>query len=84
MLEDLGFERITHDHGGRFDMGFEVGYRHPWLDPFNMVIVDYNNGSWHFAQRVRAMNGLGKMVYLDDLITGFKFITGKEILNYNP
>ena len=80
MLEDLGFELITHDHDGMIHMGFEIGYRHSELDPFNLILVDYKNGSWHFAQRKNAFNGIGKMVWLDDLIVGFQFITGNKLL----
>jgi hypothetical protein len=80
MLEDLGFERITHDHDGMIDMGFEIGYRHSDLDPINLILVDYKNGSWHFAQRKHAFNGIGKMVWLDDLMKGFEFVTGKQLI----
>ena len=81
MLEDLGFERITHDHDGCIEMSFEIGYRHPFLDPKNLILVDYKNGSWHFAQRKWAMNGIGKMIWLDDLVNGFRFVTGYDLLN---
>lgn len=81
LLTDLGFVRIEHDHNGCIDMSFEIGYRHPHLDPFNLILVDYKNGCWHFAQRKHAFNGIGKMIWLDDLIAGFRFVTGKDLLN---
>lgn len=82
MLEDLGFELIdsTKD-GDKYDYSFEVGYSHPRLDPFNLILVDYKNGCYHFAQRKFAMSGIGKMKCLDDIIKGFEFVTGKSILD---
>jgi hypothetical protein len=80
LLTDLGFERIENDHNGCIDMFFEVGYRHPDLDPLNLILVDFKNGCWHFAQRKWAMNGIGRMQWLDDLIIGFEFVTGKKLL----
>jgi hypothetical protein len=81
MLEDLGFELIeSSKHGDQYDYSFEVGYRHPVLDARNLILVDYKNGCWHFAQRKHAMSGIGKMVWLDDLITGFEFVTNQKLI----
>lgn len=82
LLEDLGFVELNGDtpHQENYGWSFEVGYRHPELDPFNLILVDYKNGAWHFAQRKNAMNGIGKMIWLDDLIKGFEFVTGKTLI----
>lgn len=72
LLEDLGFTRKDHD---------DLSWDHLELLPINLILVDYGNGSWHFAQRVHAMNGIGRMIWLDDLIAGFRFVTGgKELI----
>lgn len=83
MLDDLGFILLDsgkEKHPENYTWSFEIGYRHPALDPLNLILVDYKNGSWHFAQRKHAYNGFGKMVWLDDLITGFLFVTGNDLL----
>lgn len=82
LLEDLGFIVLdsSKEDKDNFDWSFEIGYRHPELDPINLILVDYKNGSYHFAQRKYAMNGFGKMVWLDDLLKGFKFVTGGKNL----
>lgn len=80
MLEDLGFTLIKNDQNGSIEMSFEVGYKHPALDAKNLILVDYKNGCWHFAQRKQALNGIGKMVWLDDLILGFEFVTNERLL----
>jgi hypothetical protein len=82
LLEDLGFEILTPGmkHSENYDWSFEIGYRHPRLDPFNLILVDYKNGSWHFAQRKHSYNGIGKMVWLDDLLKGFEFVTGFKLI----
>ena len=85
ILEDLGFELITSEiSNDNFDMSFEIGYRHPNLDPFNLILVDYKNGCWHFSQRKWAMNGIGKMKSIDDLIIGFRFVTGLNVITLKP
>lgn len=71
LLEDLGFIRTGTD---------DLSWRHPELDPFNLILVDYGNGSWHFAQRIHAMNGIGKMIWLDDLVIGFRFVAEQELI----
>jgi hypothetical protein len=80
MLEDIGCTRILDEQNGKYDTSFEIGYSHPDLEPFNLIIVDYKNGSWHFAQRKHSYNGIGKMVYIDDLIAGWTFVTGHSCL----
>jgi len=80
MLEDLGFTRILDDRNGTIHQSFEIGYSHPKLDPFNLILVDYKNGSWHFAQRMYAMVGIGQMIWLDDLLNGFQFVTGQPLI----
>lgn len=83
LLVDLGFELLEPDMKGadNYHWNFETGYRHPHLDPLNLILVNYNNGSWHFAQSKHASNGIGKMVWLDDLLKGFKFVTDKDLLS---
>lgn len=81
MLEDLGFERINGDDSEQYEINAaEIAYRHPDLDPKNLILVDYDNGCWHFAQRKYALNGIGQMRWLDELITGFGFVTGTNLL----
>lgn len=81
MLEDLGFERLEGDNTEHIHFSSaEIAFRHPKLDPFNLILVDYNNGCWHFAQRKHAYNGIGKMVWLDDLIKGWDFVVGSPLL----
>ena len=81
MLEDLGFERITGNNTEQYDIASaEIVYRHIALDVKNLVLVDYKNGCWHFAQRKYAMSGIGRMVWLDDLVSGFEFVTGEKLL----
>lgn len=71
LLGDLGFIRTGTD---------DLSWRHTELEPFNLILVDYGNGSWHFAQRIHSMNGIGKMIWLDDLVIGFRFVTGGELI----
>lgn len=81
LLEDLGFELIEQSkHKDQYDYSFEVGYRHPALDAKNLILADYKNGCWHFAQRKYSMCGIGKMIWLDDLIKGFEFVTNEKLL----
>lgn len=70
MLQDLGFERVDRD---------DLTWRHDHLEPFNIRVVDWGNGGWHFVVR-NTSQGIGKMKCLDDLIVGFKFVTGKNVL----
>src|SRR6476620_1319556 len=83
LLEDLGFTLLESDkekHPENYDWTFETGYRHPELDPLNLLLVNYKNGCLHFVQRKHDYNGIGKMVWLDDLITGFEFVTSKKLI----
>jgi hypothetical protein len=84
MLSDLGFIQITSDTAHERDMydisSAERAYRHPDLEPKNLILVDYDNGGWHFAQRKYAINGIGRMTWLDELIVGFEFVTGTKLL----
>ena len=70
MLEDLGFERFGGDDTEWTDNN---------LRPFNLKIVDWGNGSWHFAI-FNGCQGIGKMKCLDDLIIGYKFVTGLNVI----
>lgn len=84
MLEDLGFIEITSNTQLERDM-YDIGsaeraYRHPDLEPKNLILVDYKNGGWHFAQRKYAINGIGKMTWLDELEVGFEFVTGTKLI----
>lgn len=81
MLEDLGFIRIDGNDTDQYEINAaEIAYRHPDLDPKNLILVDYDNGCWHFAQRKYAINGIGQMRWLDDLILGFEFVAGTKLL----
>lgn len=86
MLEDLGFVLLESDKEpeGKYDWSFEVGYSHRLLEPVNLILVDYNNGCWHFAQRKHAIGGIGKMLYLDDLLSGFSFVTEYDLITQQP
>lgn len=70
LFEDLGFTRTGAD---------DLSWAHPELTAYNITLVDYSNGSWHFAQR-GGTNGIGKMIWLDDLVIGFRFVTGNELI----
>jgi hypothetical protein len=86
LLEDLGFVMLnsnTELHPENYDWNFEVGYTHPNLSAFNLILVDYKNGAWHFAQRKNAYNGIGKMIWLNDLIKGFQFVTNTKLIKPN-
>jgi hypothetical protein len=70
LFDVLGFARTGND---------DLSWTHPELLPYNLTLVDFGNGSWHFHQR-GATNGIGKMVWLDDLLKGFEFVTGKKLI----
>lgn len=80
LLEDLGFIEINESTDCYEVAAAEQAFRHPSLDPKNLILVDYKNGGWHFAQRKHAINGIGKMTWLDDLVIGFEFVTGEKLL----
>lgn len=70
LLEDLGFYRTERD---------DLSWTHMGLVSRNLTLCDFGNGCWHFVVR-NTCQGIGKMIWLDDLLLGFEFVTGESLL----